>query len=123
MKVILAICLSTLIAGGLLIWNALRWPNQYGTFTGATRAEIGMLIDKPADFMGKTVAVAGTVREQCNTMGCFFYLYAGNKKLRVDLKDIAMKAPRREGHSARVEGQLESYIDGYQLLAAAVKFE
>ncbi|HKF05227.1 MAG TPA: hypothetical protein VKB49_23110 [Candidatus Sulfotelmatobacter sp.] len=123
MRVILAICLSTLIAGGLLIWNALRWPNQYGTFTGATQTETAMLIGKPTDFIGKTVTVAGTVREQCNTMGCFFYFYAGNKKLRVELKDIAMKAPRREGHSARVEGQLESYIDGYQLLAAAVKFE
>ena len=123
MRVILAICLSTLIAGGLLIWNALRWPNQYGTFTGATQTETAMLIDKPTDFIGKTVTVAGTVREQCNTMGCFFYFYAGNKKLRVDLKDIAMKAPRREGHSARVEGRLEPYVEGYQLFATAVKFE
>jgi hypothetical protein len=123
MKVILAICFSTLIAGSLLIWNALRWPNQYGTFTGATHAEIAMLIDKPADFIGRTVTVAGTVQEQCNTMGCFFYLHAGNKRLRVDLKDIAMKAPRREGHSARVEGRLEPYVEGYQLFATAVKFE
>jgi hypothetical protein len=123
LRVILAICISTLVAGTLVVWNAMRWPDQFGTFTGIEHTEIAALVDTPKDFIGKTVAVQGTVREQCKTMGCFFYLQAGKKTLRVDLEEIAMKAPRKEGHSAHVEGRIGPYGDGFQLFATAVRFE
>ena len=123
MKIIFAICIAFFVAGGLVIWNALRGPDQYGAFTGAPQAEVAALVEKPADFLGKTVTVAGTVQQQCKTMGCYFYFQAGKKTLRVDLEEIAMTAPRREGHSARVEGRMMPYGDGYQLFASAVKFE
>jgi hypothetical protein len=56
-------------------------------------------------------------------MGCFFFLRSGKGTLRVDLQEIAMKAPLREGRTARVEGQVVPYNGGYQLYASAVEFE
>jgi hypothetical protein len=56
-------------------------------------------------------------------MGCFFFFDTGKHTLRVDLKEIAMNAPEKEGHRARVEGRLMPYSDGYQLLASAVEFK
>ena len=47
----------------------------------------------------------------------------GKGALRVDLQEVAMKAPMREGRAARVQGQMEPYNDGYQLYASAVEFE
>jgi len=41
----------------------------------------------------------------------------------VDLQDIAMTAPMKEGHAARVEGQMAPYNGGYQFSASAVEFE
>jgi hypothetical protein len=56
-------------------------------------------------------------------MGCFFSIRSESKSLRVDLQQIAMNAPRMEGHLARVEGQIVRYGDGYQLFATAVRFQ
>jgi hypothetical protein len=123
MRIILAICVSILIAGGVVIWKATRWPGQFGTFTEAPLAEVTALVERPTEFMGKAVAVTGIVREQCKTMGCFFYLQDGNRKLRIDLEDIAMNAPRKEGHTAHVEGRIVPYGDGFQLFATAVRFD
>jgi hypothetical protein len=56
-------------------------------------------------------------------MGCFFFFLSGKNTLRVELQDIAMNAPRRNGRPARVEGQMVPHNDGYQFLASAVEFE
>src|SRR5262245_39650629 len=117
MRIILAICVSILVAGSIAVWKATRWSNEFGTFTGAGNTTISAVVETPTTFIGMTVAVRGTIREQCKTMGCFFYLHDGKKKLRVDLEDIAMKAPRKEGHAAHVEGRIVPYGDGFQLFA------
>lgn len=122
MKTILTLCAATLVLGAALIWNATRLPSRFGSFTGVARAEVADLIERPEMFLHKTVAIEGTVREQCTTMGCFFFFEWGKKKLRVDLQEIAMDAPRKNGHSARVEGQIVPFGDGYQFYASAVEF-
>jgi hypothetical protein len=123
MKAILALCAAALLAGGTALYRATRMPNEYGAFTGAPHVEAAELIARPKDYLKKTVAVEGTVREQCTAMGCFFFFHAGEKTLRVDLQDIAMNAPRKNGRKARVEGQMVPYGDGFQLAATAVAFE
>jgi hypothetical protein len=123
MKTILTLCAVTLVLGAVLIWRAVRMPSHYGTFTGAPKAEVADLIDKPKDFLHKTLTIEGTVRQQCTTMGCFFFFLSGNNMLRVELQEIAMNAPRRNGRLARVEGQIVPYDHGYQFLASAVEFE
>jgi hypothetical protein len=55
-------------------------------------------------------------------MGCFFFFHSGKQSLRVDLQEVAMTAPMREGRRARVEGQLVPYGDGFQFYASAVEF-
>jgi len=122
MKTILAICAVTFVVAAGLIWNATRLPNRFGDFIGAGKAEVGDLIERPTEFLHKTVSIEGMVREQCTTMGCYFFFKSGKKMLRVDLQEVAMNAPRRNGHTARVEGQIVPYGDGYQFVASAVEF-
>src|SRR5438128_1437213 len=106
MRKILVLCTLILIAGGFYVWRAMQLPTHFGEFSGAREVSLDDLVNRPTDFLGKTVAVRGAVKEQCRTMGCFFYLQAKNGKLRVELKDIAMDAPMHEGRPAHVEGQI-----------------
>jgi uncharacterized protein YdeI (BOF family) len=123
MKSILILCAATLVVASVFVWRAVAKPSRFGSFTGAPRAEVAALVDRPKDFLGKTVSVEGTITEQCKAMGCFFNFRDGNKALRVDLEDIAMTAPMHEGKPAVVEGQLVSRGDAYQLYASAVEFK
>ena len=123
MRTIFAICAAILVIGGVFAWRAMQLPNRFGEFTGGKEVAVEDLMARPKDFTGKMISVRGTVREQCKTMGCFFFFTAKNGMLRVELKDIAMDAPMREGRPARVEGQIVPYSDGYQLYASAVAFE
>ena len=123
MRTIIALCTLTLAAGAFFGWRAMQTPSRYGTFTGAPRVEVAAVLEHPRDFMGRTISVRGTVSQQCKTMGCYFYMPAGPKTLRIELEAIAMTAPRREGHEARVEGRVERHDDGYQIFATAVEFE
>ena len=122
MRKILALCGLILVAGTFLIWRAMQLPAHFGTFTGAPKTSAADLVERPKEFLGKTVLVEGTVRQQSKTMGCFFFFASGKDLLRVELESIAIKAPMREGHTARVEGQIVPYGDGYQLFASAVEF-
>jgi len=123
MKAIFALCAAVLTVGAVGIYRATRMPNAYGTFTGAPKVAVADLIARPRDYLKKTVAAEGVVRKQCTTMGCYFFFDEGDKMLRVDLQEIAMNAPRKNGHVARVEGRMEAYGDGYQLFASAVEFK
>lgn len=123
MRTIFALCGVILLAGGFFLWRAMKTPSVYGNFLGAPPAAVVDLIERPKDFLGKTLSVEGKISEQCKTMGCFFFFRAEGKTLRVELQDIAMNAPMREGHNARVEGQILPYGDGYQLVANAIEFK
>ncbi len=123
MRTIFTICGLILLAGGFLLWRSLQMPTLYGTFTGAPSVVANTLIEHPKDFLGKTLTVESMISEQCKTMGCFFFFRAGKTILRVELQQLAMRAPMREGRPARVEGQIVPYGDGYQLFASAVEFK
>jgi hypothetical protein len=123
MKKILVLCAITVAVVTVMVWRAAATPSRYGTFTSAPKAEVARLIVEPQAFLGKTVEIEGTVGEQCKTMGCFFFFRSGKNTLRVDLQEIAMKAPMKEGYLARVEGQIVPYNGGYQFYASAVEFE
>jgi len=121
---ILILCGIVLVAGGVWLAKALRTPTVYGTFAGAPRVETADVLSKPEDFLHKTIGLEDVIRNQCTTMGCYFFFQSGDKILRVELAEIAMTAPkRRNGRKARVEGQLVPYDHGHQLVATAVEFE
>jgi hypothetical protein len=122
MKKIFLLCALTLVAIGTLVWRATARPSRFGAFTGAQKTELAAVIAEPKAYSGKTLAVEGTITEQCKTMGCFFFFRSGNQSLRIDLQEVAMTAPMHEGRRARVEGQLVPYGDGFQLWASAVEF-
>jgi len=123
MKTIFILCALILAIGVALVWRGARSPSRFGTFTGAPKAEVADIINRPQDFLHKTVAIEGEIREQCETMGCYFYFFSGKNSLRVDLEEIAMTAPRRNGRPARVEGQIVPYGEGYEFFASAVEFK
>ena len=123
MKTIFALCGLILVAGGLWLYRSTRLPNKYGVFTGAPKTEVADLIAKPREYLHKTVAAEGLVREQCEAMGCYFFFHEGDKILRVDIAEVAMNAPKKNGKYVKVEGRMAPYGDGYQLSASAVEFE
>ena len=124
MKKIIALCSVTLIVTGLWIYHKTKTPMLYGEFTGAPKANVIDLIREPKKHAGKTWAIDGIITDQCTTMGCFFYLKADGKALRVDLEEIAMWAPKgRNGKPVRAEGQMVPRGDGYQFWASAVEFK
>ena len=123
MKKILVLCALTLVVATAMIWRAIAKPSRFGTFTSAPKAEVVRLIAEPKAFLGKTVEIEGAISEQCKTMGCYFFFRSGKDTLRVDLQEVAMKAPMEEGRTARVEGQIVPYNGGYQFYASAVEFE
>jgi hypothetical protein len=123
MKTIFAICGLTLAIAAVFLWRAAAQPTRYGTFTGAPKAEVGKLIAEPKAYLKRNVEIDGVVTQQCRSMGCYFFFQSGRDTLRVDLQDVAMTAPMREGRTARVEGRMAPYNDGYQFWASAVEFE
>jgi hypothetical protein len=122
MKIIFAICGLVLLVGGVLLWQYMRLPDHFGEFTGAPKADVTALVANPTEYLHKTVTIEGVVAKQCTTMGCYFFFVLDKGELRIDLADIAMNAPRRNGHRVKVEGQIVPYNDGYQFWASAVEF-
>lgn len=122
MKKIFILCVVTLVALGVLVWRVAAKPSRFGTFAGAPHVAVARLISEPKAFTGKLVAAEGTITQQCKSMGCYFYFRSGDQTLRVDVQEVAMTAPMREGKRARVEGQLVPFNGGFQLYASAVEF-
>ena len=123
MKTIFILCGVSVVLAGALLWYELRPPSRFGTFVGAPKAEVSELVDHPKEALHKTFLIEGIIREQCTSMGCYFFFHEGKRHLRVDLADIAMTAPRRNGHRAEVEGQMVPFGDGYQFWASAIEFK
>ena len=123
MKTIFGMCAVILAVGGYFLWKSMQLPTVSGTFIGAPRTEVALLVAKPKEYLEKTVLIEGQVLQQCKAMGCFFFFQVGDQQLRVDLEQIAMNAPMREGHVAKVEGHMVPFGNGYQLLATAVEFQ
>ena len=123
MRTIFALCGVILLAGGFFAWRALQLPTRFGTFTGAPPAAASDVVERPKEFLKKTVTVESTISEQCKAMGCFFFFRSGATVLRIELQQIAMNVPMREGRQARVEGQVVPYGDSYEFLASGVEFK
>ncbi|HKE26575.1 MAG TPA: hypothetical protein VKB88_29675 [Bryobacteraceae bacterium] len=123
MKKILVLCTLIIVAAAVSLWRAAAKPARFGSFTGAPKAEVASVIADPKAYLSRTVELEGVVSAQCKSMGCYFFFRSGKNALRVDLQEIAMTAPMREGRRARVEGQTVPYDGGYQFFANAVEFE
>lgn len=123
MKAIFALCAAVLVAGGVYLYRATRLPTRFGDFGGAPAVAVSQLVANPKAYLHKRLAVDGVVSEQCTSMGCYFFFHDGDKTLRVDIAGVAMTAPRKNGHRARVEGQVMPYGDGYEFSASAVEFQ
>lgn len=124
MRTILIICGLIIAAGIAWLVISLKTPNHYGAaFSGAPRVEVEALLERPTEFLGRQVSIEGKVADQCPTTGCFFYFYSGNKKLKIELGDLAQKIPKRRGASVLVEGQLVAFGESYQFLGTAAEFQ
>jgi hypothetical protein len=75
----------------------------------AAPVAVAAVLDKPAQYEGKTVLVEGKVRSACTRKGCWMELATGTDKktqgCRVTFKDYSFFVPTdAAGASARVEG-------------------
>ena len=66
---------------------------------------IGTLLEKPADYTGKTVQVKGKIVEVCQMAGCWMNLTDGDKMVRIKVKDGDIEFPKdAAGKIAIAEG-------------------
>lgn len=73
--------------------------------------KISMILEKPADFLGKKVLVEGTILNVCPNMGCWLDLSSEveNEKIRVKVTDGEIVFPiEAKGKTALVEGEVYS---------------
>jgi len=77
--------------------------------TAGDTVALGKIVERPDEYMGKTVIIEGKVRAQCPTKGCWIELAESMEKsthsLWVTFKDSAFAVPRGTvGAAARVQG-------------------
>ncbi len=104
--VILALIVLT---GSVLV--AAVTGTQYGAgVTVAQPTTIETLLAKPADFVGKKVAVEGTITDVCQTRGCWMQLTDDKgQSIRVKVDDGVIVFPyTAKGQKAAAEGVFEA---------------
>src|SRR5262245_8920998 len=79
----------------------------------AAPIKVATLVEKPAQFEGKTLLVEGTVRAACTRKGCWMELAPtaekGAQGCRVTFKDYGFFVPTNSaGATARVEGVVKT---------------
>lgn len=92
------------------------------------KTSISKILDKPEDYVGKTVLVEGEILEVCAMAGCWMELKsdAENQKVKIKVKDGDIVFPvEAKGKSALVEGTVykieltkEEAIEYYEHVAA-----
>ena len=80
-----------------------------------TSVKVADLLSKPADYMGKTVRVDGTVRAVCQNMGCWIQIADDEKSDGIQFKvdDGVIVFPKdAQGKRASAEGTFERIAAG-----------
>ncbi|MFN8392006.1 MAG: hypothetical protein U0136_17075 [Bdellovibrionota bacterium] len=118
--------LCGLIVVGAIIWAAIAWRTEqhYGLpFSGAPKGDLTAVVNNPADFVGQKLQLDGVVKDQCRATGCYFFFSSGDKRLRVELGDVAPTLPRRTDCLATVEGQVVAMGTEYEFIGTGVEFK
>lgn len=107
---------AALVAATLLAPAASPAVQVFGTAPDlAATTPVSEIHARPADFVGKTVRVQGTIVEVCAARGCWMEL-GGDKPfqtIRVKVQDGVMVFPlSARGKKAQVQGKLESLSMG-----------
>src|SRR5262249_33529545 len=97
--------------------------------TLSTTTPIARVIEKPADFVGRTVRVEGVITEVCEAMGCWMALAAEAPKagasdartvlIQVEHDGVIVFPVTSRGHRAAAQGVLEKISGGEGQEAAA----
>ncbi len=98
MKTLIGLCLPLLLAtaADLRLGKPLQVDHPIS---------IAALLEKPADYTGKTVQVKGKITEVCQMAGCWMNLTDGDKMVRIKVKDGDIEFPKDSaGKMAIAEG-------------------
>ncbi len=94
-----------------------------GIDSGAPVVKVKDIILRPADFVGRTVTLEGKITSQCQSNGCWFFLYDGTGQIFINLKPNNFALPSRMGKKARVTGIVSADQQGYQIIARGVEIK
>jgi uncharacterized protein YdeI (BOF family) len=105
------------------------------TATGCSAEKYGLGIDSSApvvkvkdiilrpDFVGRTVTLEGKIISQCQSNGCWFFLYDETGQIFINLKPNNFALPSRIGKNVRVTGIVSADQQGYQIIARGVEIK
>ena len=122
--------LSLTIVLALTLTAAAADSKSYGKgVTLTTATPIARVLDKPADFQGKTIRVEGVITEVCEAMGCWMALAAEVPQsaqvaartvlIQVEHDGVIVFPVTARGHRAAAQGVLEKISGGEGQEAAA----
>jgi len=105
MRNLFVLFLAVLIASGV----SLAKDKKFGKGVNLTEStKISKILEKPEEFLGKTVMVEGEVAEVCQKAGCWIEVKdASEKKIRVKVKDGEIVFPKKsKGNKIKAEGMV-----------------
>ena len=83
-------------------WDAFGTVEQEGDVVA-----VAALLDDPASFVGKSLAVDGRVADVCQKAGCWMVVTDGARNMRVRMKDHAFSVAKDgAGRDCRVHGEV-----------------
>ena len=103
---------SSMLVLGLSATAFAQQPQTFGSgVSREDRTPLVRVIERPADFEGKTIRVEGTVTAVCMHMGCWMALsdtVSGTRTLLIKVDDgVIVFPPRAKGRRAVAEGVVQ----------------
>ena len=107
------------LAVALLIFFVAACGSEPAVFEGATygqpvtlteRTDVSAILDNPAEYLGQSVLVEGTIVEVCTSMGCWMDIASNREfeKIQIKVDDGVIVFPvSARGKQALVEGTVE----------------
>ena len=78
------------------------------------------LIDRTADYAGRSITLTGNIAMEC-TQGCWFFLDDGTARIYVDLSTAGITIPQWVGKKVTVVGKIKGEGGNLQFLGDEVK--
>jgi hypothetical protein len=113
----LLLCSMTALVAAVSVVSAADSKKYGAGVTLASATPMARLLEKPADYSGKTVRIEGVVTEVCAEMGCWMALAADAKSgktvlIQVEHDGVIVFPPTAKGHRAAAQGIVERIAGG-----------
>jgi hypothetical protein len=118
-----SIVLLTVYISFLLVIAGCGGPTTYGEqISGRETTDIGDIFKNPSKYIGREVAIEGTIVRECPT-GCWLDLKDDTGVVYVDINPSGFAIPQKTGSKAVVEGRVSSSEGGLSIVGKGIEIK